>query len=120
MWRAFQLAAPWPRSWVPPIPNFTPRQAFTPASPMGPPPTWLLHLLPCAAPRVQQRRRKRRVISTVRMAAVAPLFFTVRPIKGYIRRTPKRFLPKLAPVSPTLHRRHNMTAPREAAFTLGP
>ena len=48
------------------------------------------------------------VISTVRMAAVAPLFFTVGPIKGYIRRTPKQFLPKLAPASPILHRRPNI------------
>ena len=38
---------------------------------------------------VQQHRRKGRVVSRARMAAFAPLFFMVRPINGYIRRTPK-------------------------------
>ena len=63
---------------------------------------------------------KEEFVSRARMAVFAPLFFMVRPIKGYIRRMPKRSLPKLAPASPALHRRRNMTAPREAALTRAP
>ena len=60
-----------------------------PASPMGPPPIWLLHLPPCAAPLVQQWRRKGRFISRARTAVFAPLFSMAHPIKKYIHRMPK-------------------------------